>query len=204
VAGISLHFLVVDQRFRQNQSNRNSQSFLPISTIQIPTNTDSRESQRTGWKTYVDKRYGYTIQYPSDWHLTPTANEGYGAVATFSNYDPEKVSGKSGFSKDMLKVQITRYDKSESQSFADWANTTVLSILQSSEDYGVKLKYQTPVTIDGINGMQYLLTYTSYPAQLLIYFPKSSRHIYNIDAYPADSTDLDKFKLMIKSFRLMQ
>ena len=52
-----------------------------------------------GWKEYVDGRYDYSILYPSNWFVEPTAKEGYGAVATFFNYDPEKSNKKMALLK---------------------------------------------------------------------------------------------------------
>lgn len=36
---------------------------------QEATNTTSTTNQTADWKTYTNKRYGYSLKYPSDWHV---------------------------------------------------------------------------------------------------------------------------------------
>lgn len=125
-------------------------------------------SQMTGWKTYTNIHYSYTIEYPSNWYAHTTNSEKdftqrgpggsdiIGGDTSFSNYQ-EEFSYDNPAPKDLLSVNLMIY-KIESN----------ISYDQFISSKGFRADGREDLSINGISALRLMGVTTDHPVGVTV------------------------------------
>jgi len=106
------------------------------------------------WETYVDTVYGYSIQYPRGWYVSPTPPDaaGKGGLAQITNYDPgalnyKKRADSTESSLFKLEIGILNERRPASVSPSAWINEQTGQVTSANEN-------SQEIRINGVTGVK--------------------------------------------------
>jgi hypothetical protein len=155
------------------------------------------------WITYTDPNFGFSFQYPSNWHidapmkpLSPSLGGGIGI--TIQNYD--EVIQKGDKTPDQLKIEIGISPvPAQYTTLDDWvaqekqATASEPDISYSSVEH---------LLVDNTSAIRWTVRAPMMPqGQIRVAFQKGQR-LYTIDTYPATSKQLSALDRIVSSFQI--
>jgi len=93
------------------------------------------------WLTYTDSRYGFSIEYPANWHVTPRDDRGVGGTVSFNSPN------------DPLKVEVGLYlaERTTATSLKEWTDQydAAANAAAAFEPTEIQIKLERFVRVDG-------------------------------------------------------
>ncbi len=129
-------------------------SMLLWSTSQLPVFASDPPPAITGWKSYTNARFGFSVQYPPEWQLGKPLADGVG----ISLYPPVPKSQMtlSGY---LNMVEGTSQNGQQSiTEFAD-AHRRIIQDLYAKKSIALKWEPESPVTLGSRPAMQLTFSY---------------------------------------------
>ncbi len=163
-------------------------------------------------KTYTDKTYGYSFQYPSGWQLQQQADEadvtsGAAAAQAVAAFDPEGAKTDTSYT-DLLEVSVYELTGTVDDSVMPALEEEVRSVFAGLESQAADLKVveqMTAVTVSGLKGWK--ITYSfdkdGTPAQSTLFLVFGGSLEYQLLVQAATSSweaDQAVFETFVSSF----
>lgn len=187
-------FVIVYQKYKENQPSLHIQSVVPKSTTLPLAKVDISVTQ--GWERYVDYNEQYSFQYPADWFIrTGNPNQIY-------NYDPDTAPGREfdpESDKDKIKIEIYTTEESYLEGVDEY-----IEKYPPTSRYGkpLRLQYQT-ISIDNHNGLK-TLDDNSGIEILAIYLKNPlTNKFHTLYAMPAYISNREIVDQIISTFRFL-
>ncbi|MDD2656460.1 MAG: PsbP-related protein [Patescibacteria group bacterium] len=167
-----------------NQETTNDNSILPYNGAVEPSD---QAVVPTNWKTYTNKDYGYSIQYPSTWTVDLTTKDSRGkTLATFL------APGQKNVPHDKtIDIQVSPMTDVSRVDSADYIKRNGNVIISTS-----------PVVVGGITTDKFI-TDLNNGYNMAVYVEKNSE-TYVLGLHNTTSSDkeyIDNFNLMLSSFK---
>jgi len=167
-----------------NQETTNDNSILPYNGAVEPSDS---AAVPTNWKTYANKDYAYSIQYPSTWTVDLTAKDSRGkTLATFL------APGQKNVPQDkIVDIQVSPTTNVSRVDSADYIKRNSNVIISTS-----------PVVVGGVSTNKFI-TDLNNGYNMAVYVEKNSE-TYVLGLHNTTSSDkeyIDNFNLMLSSFK---
>lgn len=184
-------FLAYQNVQLQKQITLNGQAHLPRPT---PTPVVATNPE-TGWQKYTNTRYGYSLEYPSDWKVT---------VGTGDDSEPETVS--------QIRLSPASFAKNETLMWVRASQTYYKDTIDLSKNLGncrpnsecITIYSKNNSTLDGTSALRYTHSQLG-PGQVLTVDALKNGHIYSLDLErPEDSQENVKiFDQILSTFKFL-
>ena len=152
-------------------------------TVSQITPTITESEIPSGWKTYTDSTYKFSINYPSDWTLSKTA-EGFSLISS-------KMAKKVAEAGDEPTVFGPEIEFSIYNSLSKLSGSTEIKTLK--EYVSSDLKNLEEVSINGVSGYS---GYTDYPSHY-IYLQKNNIFVRVFDGVNLKDSDYNNSEIKI-------
>lgn len=180
----------------------------PTSVVQ-PTSVPPSASQPTialagttvpgAWTTYTSPRYGYAVDYPTDWKLTPATRDWPSDYGTYP--DGNAVDGWDAPTFDpWIMMFVLSVQLSKGESAADR-----IAKLDKDNAAACELGHRHDVTVDGVAARQEdgMCFQSDYISQIAVVHSGRFYFIYLLSGSPFSDTTLATFNRFVASFRFV-
>jgi murein DD-endopeptidase MepM/ murein hydrolase activator NlpD len=157
------------------------------------------------WVTYVDPRFDFTVEYPSDWLVIPrNDSRGVGGMVTFSNIVPQSALGETTVAGLPNKVEIGTYlvEWNNDRPIEEWIDKYNNLISSESDNMENEISSSQRLFVDGIESLRrdgslpsgFIFRYTNIPRGKIVWLIWSN----------VDETHLASYDHMINSFKFSE
>ncbi len=160
------------------------------------------------WSTYIDPNLGFSLQYPSNWHITAPESmtpDYISSKGTFVTIESYTVQGdtKGGVPQDALKVElhvVPEFGKYETIAawFGDYQKRESSS---ANDDPTYSLSDVRYSTLQSLQIVQWTQQGAGEPAGGLYAAVGQGKWLYFFSAYPATSAHGEAFSRILESFK---
>ncbi len=156
--------------------------------------------KNSGWSTYNNSKYGYSLRYPSKWAIDSTNAEkdfinGVGGESIISNYkNPLAQLESENPPADLVAVKIAVYKVDASTTLSKFIRSKVISLLRDDADF---VKHKT--SLAGLEGEQ--LVYIQSGEKGGIFSVKTvvkkdtNMFVLSLSSFKQDASKEDKYNL---------
>jgi hypothetical protein len=163
-------------------------------------------------KTYTDKTYGFSFEYPEDWKLqegnTAEVTAGGGAAGAVAVFDPDGAKAGDVYI-DLMQVAVYELTITVDESMMSDVKAELEGVLAQLEAQSADMNMQgelTPTTVNGMPGFEITYTFTKdgAPATSTLYFLFDGDIEYQLTTQAADQNweaNQPVFAAMVASFQ---